>query len=169
MKQKIVVVIFCMMILGYVVFPKKEDPIYVNQEAVAIHPMEVHIEGEVHLPGTYYVFEETTVYDLIVLAGGVTSIADTSSISYNRIINQSTTINIPSIENDHLPVVTLVNVNEASFGELINVPYISESMAAYLIMYRESHGYFQSLDELIHVKYIGAATLEKIKPYLKLS
>jgi len=45
---------------------------------------------------------------------------------------------------------------------------MTETRAASLVVYREAHGYFQSIDDLINVKYIGAVTLENIKPYITL-
>jgi DNA uptake protein ComE-like DNA-binding protein len=45
---------------------------------------------------------------------------------------------------------------------------MTETRAASLIIYREAHGDFKHLDELLLVKYIGVVTLEKIKPYLTL-
>lgn len=169
MKQKIVIVCIIMALALYFTFPKQEEPTYTYQTAVDVEPIEVTVNGAVNMPDTYYVFGEVTVYDLINMAGGLRDDADTSTISYAKLINQNTTLSIQSLSDQSEEVVQKINVNDASFAELLDVPYVSESMAAYLIMYREEHGDFQSLDTLINVKYIGAATLEKIKPYLALS
>ena len=59
-----------------------------------------------------------------------------------------------------------ININQANFKTLITIPHMTESRAAALIIYREAHGKFQSIDDLIHVKHIGTATLEKIRPYV---
>jgi len=169
MKQKIIIVMVVMIIACIFAFPKQEEPTYYYQNALTIDPIEVVVTGEVMLPDTYYFFEAITVYDVIQMAGGLTVNADETTISYTKVINQNTILNVDSFNGDMEEPTMLINVNEANFSELIDIPYVSESMAAYLIMYREEHGDFMSLDDLINVKYIGAVTLEKIKPYLKLS
>ena len=169
MRQKMLMVLICMGIGIYLAFPKSEEPVYVNQGPIDVKPIEVDIFGEINMPGTYYFFDDTTYYDIIHMAGGLTINADESSIPFTKIVQENTSITVNKAhQTDEIPLV-LLNVNQASFAELIAIPYISESMAAYIIMYREEHGDFTSLDALVNVKYIGAATLEKIKPYLKLS
>jgi len=42
---------------------------------------------------------------------------------------------------------------------------IGAKTAAAIVLYREAHGAFSSLDDLVKVKGIGARTLEKIRPY----
>lgn len=169
MRQQIVIVILVMIVLIFMTFPKKEEPTYVNEQAITVTPFEVHVMGEVMMPNTYYYFEPVTVYDVIQQAGGLTNDADDLDINYRDIIEDDMTLTIPSKDNIDEPNIEKVNINDANFAQLIEVPFLSETIAAYIIMYREEHGDFQSLDDLILVKYIGAATLEKIKPYLSLS
>ena len=73
-----------------------------------------------------------------------------------------------SLGEDPVQVLQKINVNQASFKELLTIPGMTETRAASLILYREAHGDFKHLDELLNVKYIGISTLEKIKPYLTL-
>lgn len=169
MKQKIVIVIIVMVITIYFTFPKRESDPFHYYEASDILYFDVRVDGEVQFPKTYRFFEEITVYEAIMMAGGLTTKADDSSITYGDVINQNTVITIAAKTDDNDEPTILVNINEASFAELLTVPYMSESRAAYIIMYREEHGDFVSLDALINVKYIGAATLENIRPYLTLS
>ncbi len=59
-----------------------------------------------------------------------------------------------------------VNVNTATAEQLQEVKGIGAKTAAAIVLYREAHGAFSSLDDLVNVKGIGARTLEKIRPYL---
>ena len=56
-----------------------------------------------------------------------------------------------------------VNINTASATELDAIPYIGEVKAKAIVDYRNAHGPFQSVQELVNVKGIGPATLNKIK------
>lgn len=61
-----------------------------------------------------------------------------------------------------------ISLNKANSKELEQLPGVGPVIAARIIQYREQHGGFSSLQELIEVKGIGEKTVEKIKPYLKL-
>jgi competence protein ComEA len=60
----------------------------------------------------------------------------------------------------------VVNVNTATVEELEQLPGIGTSRAKALVDARESRGGFGSVDELVEVKGIGEASLEKLRPYL---
>ena len=56
-----------------------------------------------------------------------------------------------------------VDVNTAGLDELQRLTGIGPALAQRIIDYREEHGPFQSVDELLEVKGIGEATLEKFR------
>ncbi len=66
------------------------------------------------------------------------------------------------------PLQGVVNVNTASVEELQLLPGIGESRARALVELRKRRGGFKSLDELKEVKGIGDASLERMRPYLRL-
>ena len=56
-----------------------------------------------------------------------------------------------------------VDVNTADVDELDTLYGIGPALAQRIIDYREEHGPFNSLEELLEVKGIGEATLEKFR------
>ncbi|MCA9215459.1 MAG: helix-hairpin-helix domain-containing protein [Planctomycetales bacterium] len=60
----------------------------------------------------------------------------------------------------------IVNINSADWPELTVLPGISETYARRIVEYREEHGAFESVDQLVRVPGIGSKRLEAIRPYL---
>ena len=56
-----------------------------------------------------------------------------------------------------------VNINTATIQELCSLPAIGETLAKRIIAYRDEHGLFNSIDEIMSVEGIGAKTYEDIK------
>lgn len=56
-----------------------------------------------------------------------------------------------------------INVNTATIEELVRLPGIGEVFAARIIVYREEHGPFTTLDDLVAVSGIGPRTIENIR------
>lgn len=64
---------------------------------------------------------------------------------------------------DAAPPTALININTADFDKLKELPGIGPTKAQAIIAYRATK-LFESVDELLEVKGIGPATLNKIKP-----
>ncbi len=62
-----------------------------------------------------------------------------------------------------------VNINEATGPELVALPGIGPAMAARIIAYRREHGRFTSVEELDGVKGIGPATLQRLRPFVRVT
>jgi competence protein ComEA len=168
MKTKMVIVVIIMVLSAYWFYPKEEDEIFVEHGKEQLTMIKIDIRGAVDFPGTYHVFKPITVGEALLFAGEISENADLTTINLSELITSNHQIII--LEKDQVidDVIVKINVNKASFKELITIPGMTETRAASLIIYRETYGDFKHLDDLIHVKYIGAATLEKIKPYLTL-
>lgn len=57
----------------------------------------------------------------------------------------------------------MVNLNTASAEELTSLPGIGEVLAARIVAYREEHGPFQTLDDIMQVSGIGSKVVEEIR------
>lgn len=59
-------------------------------------------------------------------------------------------------------ITTSVNLNNASVEELAEkLEGVGQARAELIVKYREQHGPFTSVEQLLEIKGIGAATLEK--------
>ena len=56
-----------------------------------------------------------------------------------------------------------LDLNRATAQELTTLPGIGEVLAQRIVDYREAHGSFQSVEELIAVEGIGEGKLEKLR------
>lgn len=65
-------------------------------------------------------------------------------------------------------VGTRVNINTADAKELCGLPGIGEVLALRIIEYREKNGDFQSIEEIMAVKGIGAGKYDAIREYIKI-
>ena len=59
-----------------------------------------------------------------------------------------------------------ININTATAEQLTTLDGIGESKANAIIQYREQHGDFKSIDDLLNVPGIGEKILEGIRPYV---
>ena len=75
----------------------------------------------------------------------------------------------PSLGDDRAPLTGVVNVNTATMEELQLLPGIGEARARAVITMRKEQGGFKSLNDLLQVKGIGEAGLDRLRPHLTVS
>jgi len=142
----------------------------------AVTPTEIviYISGGVAHPGVYHLSPGSRIEQAVTAAGGLATDADASRADLARILTDGDQVYIPSIGeivNSSVVVgnsldVTSIDINSATVEELESLPGIGTVKAQSIITYRETHGDFTSLDDLLNVPGIGASLLEQIKPYL---
>ncbi len=67
-----------------------------------------------------------------------------------------------------LGITYLIDINKANWVEYAMLDGIGEVLAKRIVEFRETHGPFNSVEDLQKVKGIGKKTFEKIEPFLVL-
>ena len=62
-----------------------------------------------------------------------------------------------------------VDINKATVDELTTLPGIGATMARRIVAFREEHGPFRRVEDLLKVKGIGEKSFEKLRPHVKVS
>jgi comEA protein len=71
-------------------------------------------------------------------------------------------------ERSNIEILFPLDLNNASYAELIQIPGIGPSYAQRIIEYRYNNKGFRSIEELMNIKGIGQKSLDKIRPYIRL-
>lgn len=137
----------------------------------------VYICGAVKNPGVYQIAEGSRLFEAIDVAGGMMEEADLTSQNLARVLQDGEQVRILTKEEAQqlvesgLSVQTgntteskgLVNINTASVQELTSLSGIGESRAQAIVEYRETNGFFKSIDGIKKVAGIKEGLFEKIK------
>lgn len=112
---------------------------------------EIYIGGEVNNPGFYPLKAGDSIEDVLRAVGGLTDGADLSQV---ELIVSGT---------DEGEIPQKVNINRAEAWVLAALPGIGEVRAQTIIDYRQQHGPFRDVNELLKVEGFGDITYERIK------
>ena len=122
----------------------------------------IEVKGAVENPGIYEANFDDTINDVLSKAK-LKEDANLDTINLANQIHAGMVIVVPFKSEKYL-----VSINSADLDELIKLNGIKEGLAQNIIEYRESHGGFKSLIELMNVKGIGETKFEKIKADIRL-
>jgi len=149
-------------------------------------PISIHVAGAVVQPGVYSLPADARVEQALQAAGGVLPQAELDALNLAAAVQDGERIWVPekivkptdSLQNPTDPQrlapipldspTDLVNLNTATQSELESLPAIGPVTAAAIIAYRQQHGPFTRLEDLVNVSGIGPATYEKIKDLITL-
>lgn len=131
----------------------------------------VHIDGAVEIPGVYKLPRNSRGTDAISTAGGLLENADTSSLNLASQLADNSKLYVPykSQNSKYVPrssspdLSTKLNINTATVNELDELPDIGESKAHFIVDYRNTNGFFQTIEDILNVPGIGPAIFDKIK------
>jgi len=71
-------------------------------------------------------------------------------------------------QTDQAAKADLINVNTADLETLMKLPRVGPVIGQRIIDFREEHGGFKSLEEVMNVKGIGEKTFERLKPLIRI-
>lgn len=130
----------------------------------------VHVCGQVKNPGVYQLEEGARIFDAVQLAGGLTEEAWEEAINLAKIVTDGEQIRIPDQTEAELFLLEetqtesgLINLNQATKEQLMTLTGIGEARAKDIIAYREEHGAFQTIEDIMKVPGIKEAAFAKIK------
>lgn len=151
-------------------------------------PIQVHVAGAVAHPGVYSLPAGSRAEQAIQAAGGAASQADLEAINLAMILEDGSQLLIPT----KVPLVTAIvaspevratdistavfdwktptptvtfpiNINTATLEELDALPYIGQVRASEIIAYRQAHGPFKRIEDLLKVYGITQEVFDRIK------
>ncbi len=135
-------------------------------------PVIVHICGAVVNPGVYELPPGSRIVDAVDKAGGLSVDADESYVNLAAVPNDGEQIFIPTIEESVIMKQTRqetgvssgkVNINTADKALLCTLPGIGDTRAADIIAYRQEHGNFSAIEDIMQVSGIKEGSFQKIK------
>ena len=145
-------------------------------------PIEVQVIGGVVRPGVYELPQGSRVQDAVDAAGGL--LADTNAGAINLVakVDDGEQVVIPGGGGSSSPVqpggspfsvvptvgvpttsADLVNINTATVDQLDTLPGIGPTTAQNIVDYRNQHGLFSQIEDIMNVPGIGPATFDVIK------
>lgn len=134
----------------------------------------VDVAGKVRRPGIAVLDAGSRVVDALKAAGGARPGVDLSGLNLARLLvdGEQILVGVPApvglaasaAPSAGAPGGPLVNLNTASESELEALPEIGPVTAQAILAWRDEHGGFTAVDELLEVDGIGDATLGQIAP-----
>lgn len=155
----------------------------------AEHLCYVYICGAVVQPGVYVLPEDSRIYEVVELAGGLTEEAEATLVNQAETITDGMMLRIYTKDEageqeavgDQTAVgngssgqnVTVddgkININTATVTELMTLPGIGSSKAEAIVAYRKEHGDFSSIEELMEVPGIKEGIFQQMKEHIKVN
>jgi competence protein ComEA len=144
-------------------------------------PLFVQVAGAVQRPGVYEVQQGARVFQVLLMAGGMTSEADGEAVPLAAEVADGVCIRVPrvgevmagpSLQGPAAPGADgqagsssagPVSLSTGTEAELDTLPGVGPKTAQRIIAYRDENGPFVSVDQLEEVPGIGAATVERLR------
>ena len=143
-------------------------------------PVVVFVSGAVNSPGVYTLPQGARVADALRAAGGLTADAHPYAVNQAARLHDGDQVHIPtqgeapstpaagitgagSTDNDSPGAGELLDLNTASQAALEGLPGIGPAKARDIIAHRP----YTSVDDLLRVPGFGPATLERLRPHVR--
>jgi competence protein ComEA len=136
----------------------------------------VDVAGKVRRPGIAVLDAGTRVVDALRAAGGARAGVDLTGLNLARVLvdGEQIVVGLPAAATapptapvaGSTPVGPLVDLNTATTVELEGLPEVGPVTAQAIVAWRDQHGGFTAVAELLEVDGIGDATLATIAPFV---
>lgn len=138
----------------------------------------VDVAGKVRRPGIVVLDAGSRVVDALDAAGGARPGVDLSSLNLARLLVDGEQVLVgrtgvaPPVAGATGATgttgapIALVDLNRATTVELEALPEVGPVTAAAILAWRDEHGGFSAVDELLEVDGIGEATLGQLRPFV---
>ena len=156
-------------------------PVASSSPSPASAEVVVDVAGRVRDPGVYTLQQGDRVIDAIRRAGGPLPGADLASINLAALLTDAEQIVVGRAGGGRGPPSgtttgssggatspgspgAKVNVNTATLDELESLPGIGQVIGQRIVDFRQQHGPFRTVDDLLNVSGIGPATMAELRP-----
>lgn len=147
----------------------------------------VYVCGAISKPGVYALSQGSRICDLFESAGGLTEDAACDYWNQAKELLDGEMIYVPTCQEveergmdnwsatDNLGVeeskpseeqTSKININTATKESLMTLPGIGEAKALAILAYRQTHGAFSTIEELMEIEGIKEGVYSKIKDYI---
>ncbi len=138
----------------------------ITQSSANSTQIQAYIIGAVLHPGVYPLHSGDRVYNLLDAAGGPTDDADLACVNLAALVVDGEEVYVPHLSERPAngPVsctVAKVNINTASANDMHLLLGISQANAEKIVAYRNAHGPFTSINQLIPI--VGLTVYNRIK------
>ncbi|PEL46605.1 competence protein ComE [Bacillus toyonensis] len=129
----------------------------------------IDMKGAVVKEGVYEMKEGDRFKDAVEKAGGFLPEADIKKVNLAQIVQDQMILYVPNKNEQVQDLATSskgegkVQINAASKEHLEKITGIGSRKAESILKYREEHGPFQKIEDLLKIDGIGVKSLEKIK------
>lgn len=134
----------------------------------------IYITGQVKRPGVYAMTAGQRLDDAIKQAGGCSPQADLNRINlavrvkdegmyYIPAVGEEIPADIPALQSGEETERGKININTADQKQLESLTGIGPAKAARIIEYREKHGGFKTIEEIMNVSGMGEKTFDNLK------
>ncbi|MCM1119185.1 MAG: helix-hairpin-helix domain-containing protein [bacterium] len=125
----------------------------------------VHVCGQVRQPGVVKLPDGSRAWEAVEAAGGLTEEAQEAAVNLAAALRDGEKLYIPCVGEyvEEAANSGLINLNTADVDRLQTLSGIGESRAADIVSYRERHGAFRTIEEIMQVPGIKESIYEKIR------
>ena len=160
--------------------PASGEPVPGDAASAGVAPdaaaeLTVDVAGKVRRPGIAVLPSGSRVVDALEAAGGARRGVDLTSLNLARplvdgeqiLVGVTAPAGVPATVGDPgTSTATVVNLNTADPAALETLPGVGPVTAGAIISWRDQHGGFTAVEELLEVDGIGDATLAQIAPHV---